>query len=152
MQKFNFERQINADPIDITGPNGEEEHVVLGLFSVEKTFQGESKTSRFVTIGNTDDGVFKDSNVRLYLPLRNAYEPTDEELIKLFTGGQIFIKDLPKKNGGTYSASFIFDMYADRSFTNRFGKKQTPNFTGELKFAPRKTKKADPTNTEEDFW
>lgn len=151
MQKFHFERQINADPITVKGPDGQEESVVLGLFSVEKTFQGNTKTTRFVTVGNTEDKVFLDSNVRLYLPLRNAYEPTDEELIKLFTGESIFIKDLPKKDGGKYSASFIFDMWAERSFINRFNKKQTPNFTGELKFAPFKSKKKD-TTTEEDFW
>ena len=150
MQNFQFERQITESPILVKGPNGEDENAVLGIFSVTKTFQGVTKKTRFATVGNTEDGVFKDSNVRLYLPLRNAYEPTDEELIKLFTGESIFIKDLPKKDGSTYSASFVFDLWAERSFTNRFGKKSTPSFTGELKFAPRKPKKVE--SDEGDFW
>lgn len=148
MQKFHFERQITPTPIQVSGPDGQLEDVVLGLYSVEKTFQGKTKTSRFVTVGNTSDKVFHDSNVRLYLPIRNSYEPTDQELINLFMGKPVFIKDLPKKNGGTYSASFIFDLWAERTFINRFNEKQTPNFTGDLKFAPRKSKK---TNNE-DFW
>lgn len=149
MQKFHFDRQITTTPIQVSGPDGQQEDVILGLYTVEKTFQGVTKKSRFVTIGNTEDGVFHDSNIRLYLPLRNSYEPTDQELIELFTGNPVFIKDLPKKDGGKYSASFVFDLWAERSFTNRYGKKQTPNFTGELKFAPRKSKTND---TSEDFW
>lgn len=149
MQKFNLERQITPEPITVTGPNGEPIEAILGIFSVTKTFQGVTKVNRFVTVGNTPDGVFNDSNVRLYLPIRNSYEPTDEELIKLFTGESVFIKDLPKKDGSTYSASFIFDMWAERTFKSRYGTMQKPNFTGELKFAPRKSKKQD---SEGDFW
>lgn len=148
-QKFEFQREITKGPIDMMTADGDTEQVILGLYLVEKHFNGQSKTTQFVTVGNTPSGVFKDSNVRMYVPLKGVYYPSDEEIIALFKGESVFIKDLPKKDGSTYSASFIFDPWQERSFIDRFGKKRVPNFTGDLKFAPKKKKEVD---NSEDFW
>jgi hypothetical protein len=136
-QNFELQRTIGEGPITVLGPEGQKEEVTLGLYEVTKTFQGVTKVTHFVTTSASGDGVLKDSNVRLYLPLRASYNPTDDEIIKLFKGEKLFLKDLKKKDGGTYSANFIFDLWADRSFTDRNGQIRTPNFTGDLKFAPR---------------
>ena len=153
-QLFDFERQITQTPITIKKQNGDPIDVILGLYKVTKTFNGETKITHFVTVGNTEDGTFHDSNVRLYIPLRGAYEPTDEEIIALFQGESIHLTDLPKRDGGTYGGDFIFDMWHERSFTNRFGEKKSPNFTGELSFAPRKSKSKDQKEStqETDHW
>lgn len=142
-QQFIFEKQLTQDPIQVKGPNGELIDAILGQYRVEKTYNGETKVTRFVTVGNTPDEVFKDSNVRLYIPLRGSYDPSDEELIKLFTGEVVHLDDLKKKDGNTYSGDFEFDLWAERSFENRFGKTVSPNFTGELKFAKRPKKDDD---------
>lgn len=136
-QNFEFERTIGDEPIKVIGPNGEQEKVTLGIYKVTKNFQGKTSVNYFVTTSESDDGLLKDSNVRLYLPLRASYNPTDEEITKLFQGESIFLKDLKKKDGGTYSGHFIFNPWADRSFTDRNGNIRTPNFTGNLEFAPR---------------
>ena len=150
-QKFTFVRQLNDKPIHVFGPNGEENEVLLGLWEVEKTFNNETKITRFVSVGNTENGIFKDSNVRLYLPLKGHYDPTDEEIIDLFEGEPLFIHNLPKRDGGTYNANFLFDPWKDRSFTNRFGKRVSPSYTGDLIFAPSNIRKHK-DHTEENHW
>lgn len=137
-QKFIFEKQLNTEPIQVKDKTGQLVDVILGQYRVEKTFNGENKVTRFVTVGNTENGVFKDSNVRLYIPLRGSYNATDEELIKLFKGETVHLEGLKKKDGGTYDGDFEFDMWAERTFTDRFGKTVSPNFTGELGFAKKK--------------
>lgn len=137
-QKFIFEKQLNTEPIQVKDKNGNLIDVILGQYRVEKTFNGETKVTRFVTVGNTQNEEFKDSNVRLYIPLRGSYDASDEELIKLFQGEIVHLTGLKKKDGGTYDGDFEFDMWAERTFKDRFGNIVSPNFTGELGFAKKK--------------
>lgn len=138
-QKAQIVREIEQGA-ELPLKDGEQAHVRLALVEVEKEFKGEKKTSHYITVGKDASLGIEPSTIRLYYPLLGSYKATDDEISQLFSGNKLHIDNLPKKDGGTYSADFIFNPWAERSFVSPKDGKTIPlKYTGEITFAPRET-------------
>lgn len=89
----------------------------------EGTYKGKKTNSTYFTpddgtVGNTS---FKRGDIRMYVPIRKSFKPTDDQALALLAGEILKDIQLKKKDGsGTYNMDLFFkplDKFGDAKFT-----------------------------------